>query len=94
MPKINQEEMGATLVLVPSKDEQNEIVVRIKNECSKIQLAIEKIGLQINTIIDLRTCLIADVVTGQVDVRGIEVPECELVDNVIAESEDEELEVE
>lgn len=90
MPKINQEEMGATLVLVPSKDEQNEIVVRIKTECSKIQLAIEKIGLQINTIIDLRTRLISDVVTGQIDVRGIKVPDNEYINNEITEEEFEE----
>ena len=89
MPKINQEEMGATLVLVPSKDEQNEIVVRIKTECSKIQLAIEKIGLQINTIIDLRTRLISDVVTGQIDVRGIKVPD---VKYTYTETREEELE--
>lgn len=90
MPKINQEEMGATLVLVPSKDEQNEIVIQIKTECSKIQLAIEKIGLQINTIIDLRTRLISDVVTGQIDVRGIKVPDSEYINTETIEEESEE----
>lgn len=82
MPKINQEELGATLVLIPPEQEQREIVATIKSKCSKIQLLIEKIKLQIDAASDLRTRLISDVVTGQVDVRDIEVPDYEHYDEV------------
>ena len=82
MPKINQEELGATLVLIPPEQEQREIVATIKSKCSKIQMLIEKIKLQIDAASDLRTRLISDVVTGQVDVRDIEVPDYEHYDEV------------
>ena len=92
MPKINQEELGATLVLIPPEQEQREIVAIIKSKCSKIQLLIEKIKLQIDAASDLRTRLISDVVTGQIDVRGIEVPDYEHYDeapeNAAEESSD------
>ena len=77
MPKINQEEMGATLVLVPPKEKQEQIVNLIRVKCAKIQILIEKVNFQIDSIISLRTRLISDVVTGQIDVRGIEIPEFE-----------------
>ena len=38
---------------------------------------------------DLRVRLISDVVTGQVDVRDIEVPEYEMVEEAIDEQEEE-----
>ena len=94
MPKINQEELGATLVLIPPEQEQREIVATIKSKCSKIQLLIEKIKSQIDAASDLRTRLVSDVVTGQIDVRGIEIPDYERAeefaspDNTEDESED------
>ena len=98
MPKINQEELGATLVLIPPEQEQREIVAIIKSKCSKIQLLIEKIKLQIDAASDLRTRLISDVVTGQIDVRGIEVPNYEHYDeapeNATEESSDSDYEAE
>ena len=90
MPKINQEEMGATLVLVPPKEEQEQIVNLIRVKCAKIQILIEKVNFQIDSIISLRTRLISDVVTGQVDVRGIKVPDDEYINNEITEEEFEE----
>lgn len=98
MPKINQEELGATLVLIPPEQEQREIVAIIKSKCSKIQLLIEKIKLQIDAASDLRTRLISDVVTGQIDVRGIEVPNYEHYDeapeNATEESSDSDYDTE
>lgn len=98
MPKINQEELGATLVLIPPEQEQREIVATIKSKCSKIQLLIEKIKLQIDAASDLRTRLISDVVTGQIDVRGIEVPDYEHYDeaseNATEESSDSDYDTE
>ena len=98
MPKINQEELGATLVLIPPEQEQREIVATIKSKCSKIQLLIEKIKSQIDAASDLRTRLVSDVVTGQIDVRGIEVPDYEHYDeapeNATEESSDSDYDTE
>lgn len=54
----------------------------------------ERIENEIQLLHDLRTRLISDVVTGQVDVRGIEVPEFEYVGEAdVAGEQDEESEV-
>ena len=81
------------LFIIPM-DEQREIAEYLNREIPKYDVAISNLEKQIDQITELRTRLISDVVTGQVDVRGIEVPEYELIDNVVAESEAEELEVE
>ena len=49
---------------------------------------------EIIALTDLRTRLISDVVTGKIDVRSIKVPDYELVDDVVQDSEDGEPEVE
>lgn len=80
--------------VLPPIEDQNEIVEYIEQSLVKYDEAIANLKRQIACLQDMKTRLISDVVTGQVDVRGIEVPEYELVDNVVAESEAEELEVE
>lgn len=77
-----------------SREHQHTLVSKIECTMQKYRQLCERIENEIQLLHDLRTRLISDVVTGQVDVRGIEVPEYELVDNVVAESEAEELEVE
>ena len=49
---------------------------------------------QIELLKELRTRLISDVVTGQIDVRGVEIPEYEFVEDVSEDSEDSESEEE
>lgn len=80
--------------VLPPIEDQNEIVEYIEQSLVKYDEAIANLKRQIACLQDMKTRLISDVVTGQVDVRDIEVPEYELVDNVVAESEVEELEVE
>lgn len=60
-------------VLIPPIPEQNQIVESIKAEYSKIGTAIESVKQQIELLREYRTRLISDVVTGQVDVRGVEI---------------------
>lgn len=76
--------------IVPPAAEQDEIVSYIKAETASIEKAITTIEKQIDTLEDLRTRLISDVVTGQVDVRGIKVPDDEYINNEITEEEFEE----
>ena len=58
-------------VPVPPVDEQKEIVYYIKAETDKFAVAIKRAKHEIDLIREYRTRLIADVVTGKVDVRGI-----------------------
>lgn len=56
-------------------DEQREIAEYLNREIPKYDVAIDNLEKQIEQITELRIRLISDVVTGQVDVRGVEVPE-------------------
>lgn len=81
------------LFIIPM-DEQREIAEYLNREISKYDVAISNLEKQIDQITELRTRLISDVVTGQIDVRGIEVPEFEYVGEAdVAEEQDEESEV-
>lgn len=68
-------------------DEQREIAEYLNQEVPKYDVAIDNLEKQIEQITELRTRLISDVVTGQVDVRGIEVPEYEYVAEAIESDE-------
>ena len=76
--------------LLPPKEEQTEIVKHISMQLTTIEKAILVIQSQIDTLHELRTRLISDVVTGQIDVRGIKVPDFEMVEEANTdESHDE-----
>lgn len=63
-------------------DEQREIAEYLNREIPKYDVAIDNLEKQIEQITELRIRLISDVVTGQVDVRGVEVPEYEKFEEV------------
>lgn len=77
------------LFIIPM-DEQREIAEYLNREIPKYDIAISNLEKQIDQITELRTRLISDVVTGQVDVRGIKVPDDEYINNEITEEEFEE----
>jgi len=52
-------------ILVPPKDEQNQIVAYLNEKCDKIDAIIEKIGTQIERLKELKRSLINEVVTGK-----------------------------
>jgi type I restriction enzyme, S subunit len=64
-------------VLIPPVSEQVQIVKAIKEEYAKIDASIPVFEKQIALLKEYRTRLISDVVTGQMDVRNIEIPEFE-----------------
>lgn len=76
---------------LPPYEEQIKIVQAIGDEEQKTQTAIECLKKQIDLLNDLKTRLISDTVTGKIDVRGIEIPEYEFVDEDI-DNADENLE--
>ena len=60
---------------LPPIKEQREILEHIQEKSAEIDQAITRAQREIELMREYRTRLISDVVTGQVDVRGIEVPE-------------------
>lgn len=72
---------------VPSLKEQKTIVAYIDEKTAEIDQTINRAQREIELMREYRTQLIADVVTGQVDVRGLEVPET--VEEAFPETEDE-----
>ena len=84
----------STYTVYPPYEEQVEIVSEISQIEKQHSQIIASIVSQIEMLQDLRTRLISDVVTGQIDVRGIEIPDDERAeefafpDNTEEESED------
>ena len=74
------------LVDVPI-EEQTEIAAYLDEVLPKYDEAIELKEDQISVLHDLRTRLISDVVTGQIDVRGIEVPDFDIVEEIDTEED-------
>lgn len=74
-PKLTKDRLMAISIAVPSRKEQDAIVEFIKQETATINYTITRAQREIELMRECRTRLISDVVTGQVDVRGIEVPE-------------------
>ena len=70
MQHITKPKFGSFPVPLPSLDEQAEIEAHIQRETQGIDLAITRTEDEIKLIREYRDCQIADVVTGQVDVRG------------------------
>ena len=77
-PHLNAEELGTSVVLLPPIPEQASIVEHLDKANNGIDTAIDKTQRQIDLLREYRTRLIADVVTGQVDVRGAVGDEVEL----------------
>jgi len=105
-PAIAETKLGTLHLAYPeSIEEQQLILEHVANSSKVIDQAISRAEREIALMREYRTRLIADVVTGQVDVRGIEVPEIaedellalddDSADDVIDETtENEETEVE
>ena len=60
---------GTINMLIPPIEEQNAIVEYLDKKTSEIDTLISSIQKQITLVKELRTKLIADVVTGKIDVR-------------------------
>lgn len=67
------------IVPIPPKEEQERIVAYLKETVIKMQNAILYLTKEVETLEEYKTKLIADVVTGKIDVRDVEIPEYELV---------------
>ena len=70
MQHVTKPKFGSFPVPLPSLNEQAEIEAHIQRETQDIDLAIARAEEEIKLIREYRDRQIADVVTGQVDVRG------------------------
>lgn len=86
---ITQRMLKDAFVLVPPIDEQEEIVAYLDDVCKKIDALIEKEDGKIKDLQDLKNRIIGDVITGEIDVRDIEIPDYEYVSDDVEESDEE-----
>ena len=68
------------VVPIPSKKEQMEIVEYLDGLNNKIEDTIKKLTEEVAVLEEYKNKIIADTVTGKIDVRGIEIPKYEFVD--------------
>ena len=76
-------EIRKLVIAIPPVEEQQYILDRVHGIEKPINCAIQNIRDIISELEDLKTRLISDAVTGKIDVRGIEIPEYEFVDEDI-----------
>lgn len=69
MPKVNREALGGCWMWFPKLEEQDAILRFVAKASSPSDFALEHAERQIDVLREYRTRLIADVVTGQFDVR-------------------------
>jgi len=71
-PNISPIDIGEIKIVFPSKDEQIRIVEYLNNKTQIIDKTIEKVEKNIELLEEYKESLIHHVVTGKIDVRGVE----------------------
>ena len=77
---LQMDKMKEIPFIVPPADEQIAIVKYIKQALPQYDAAIEKLTEEVAVLEEYKNKIIADTVTGKIDVRGIEIPKYEFVD--------------
>lgn len=77
---LQMDKMKEIPFIVPPADEQIAIVKYIKQALPQYDAAIEKLTEEVAVLEEYKNKVIADTVTGKIDVRGIDIPEYEFVD--------------
>lgn len=85
---IGYKDIRKLLMFVPPIEEQQEILDAIKRESASSLPCYNKLEAEITVLQELRTRLISDVVTGQIDVRDIEIPDFEYTSETDDNGED------
>ena len=86
--RLYTEDLGEIPVCIPNIEEQKAILEVILEKTNNIDEMISGINKEIILVEELRTKLISDVVTGQVDVRDVKIPIYEAETDII-DSEDD-----
>ncbi|MCH8192217.1 MAG: restriction endonuclease subunit S, partial [Chloroflexi bacterium] len=78
--RVNLQAASARYIAVPPYDEQTKIVDYLNRKLDPLEETITEIQKGIHLLAEYRIRLIADVVTGKIDVRGLYLPEINNVD--------------
>lgn len=82
--------LGNTIITLPGEADQNKVVAIINEIIDQVKKAIAVLTDEISVLREYRVRLVADTVTGKIDVRSIEIPEYEFVDeDTDADNEDD-----
>ena len=81
-------------IFVPPLSEQKEILKELNYRSAVIENGIANVNKQIPLLTEYRTRLISDVVTGKLDVRGINIPEYEALEDAGEEYAEDVIELE
>ena len=94
--RMYPEEFFKVEILMPPRSEQEEIVSFISTHTANLNVAIERVSGEVDLLREYRTRLIADVVTGKLDVReaAAKLPDAAVELETALEQEPEELELE
>ncbi len=68
-PKLTQDRLMSIAIAVPPRPEQDEIMASVAGETGAMQEGIDRAKREVSLLREYRTRLIADVVTGRLDVR-------------------------
>lgn len=85
---ITRNILNSTIISLPTDKEQEVIVQSLDKQCTNFARLIEKINNEIILLHEYRTRLISDIVIGRMDVRGIEVPRYDAVDEFMEDIEE------
>ncbi len=77
---FNMSDIACIPMMLPPLEEQRAIADFVNYHSHQIDIEIDRIQRQINLIREYRTRLIADVVTGKLDVRGVPLPDLDAGD--------------
>ena len=93
VPGVDRKDLFDIVLTVPSPSEQVDIVKGIEDRSRELNQAITSVSLEIGYIQEFRTRLIADVVTGKLDVRAVaaSLPETAEIEAADEHHEDDDL---
>ena len=81
--------LGSAIIAFPGVEEQKKAVARINEIINQVKKAIAVLADEISVLREYRVRLIADTVTGEIDVRDIEIPEYEYVEETIDDNNED-----
>lgn len=85
MPKISHADIRRIRIILPPAEVQRSICDQLDVIIAAFRKISSMIELQITSLLELQARLISDVVTGQIDIRGIEIPKQDYDEDVINE---------
>lgn len=78
---LNTDTVGSIKIGVPPEDEQQAIVAHLESITGRLDRQVTKVKSAIDRLIEFRSALITNAVTGKIDVRNVPIP-----DGVVAEA--------